>query len=137
MVRIHTEKTIAASHQLPNYEGPCANLHGHNIRVIVDVWGEVDPRTHMVADFRDIKEIINEYDHKHLNDFNFYPTAEEFAQLLARRIYEKLSEKYYYIEKVKVRVYESEDSFAEFTTYFLDIEKEAENEKVASGTDDD
>lgn len=112
-MRVHTEKTIAVAHQLPDYNGPCARLHGHNVRVVVDVWGEVDLSTHMVADFTDIKNIINSYDHKFLNDFDFYPTAEEFAKILAKEIFMQLSEKYYFIEKVRVRVYESADSFAE------------------------
>lgn len=62
---IQTEKTIAIAHfvQTAGEKSPCRRLHGHNLRVIVSINGEVKDDG-MVVDFRHIKEIINRLDHK-------------------------------------------------------------------------
>ena len=39
------------AHLLPNYNGPCKNLHGHRGKMRVYVKGPVDPETGMVMDF--------------------------------------------------------------------------------------
>jgi len=66
----------------------CKNLHGHNYFV------EITIRTNklvddMVIDFKELKEIIDELDHKFLNEFIENPTAEN----ISRYIYDKVSEK--------------------------------------------
>jgi 6-pyruvoyltetrahydropterin/6-carboxytetrahydropterin synthase len=71
-----------ASHQLPEYHGKCAHLHGHSYFGSLQV--TADPRnaelSGIVVDFSVLKEAINacvmKYDHKHLNDFFVCPTAE-------------------------------------------------------------
>lgn len=64
---IQTEKTIAIAHlvQTADEESPCRRLHGHNLKVVVTINGEVKDDG-MVADFRHIKEIINRLDHRTL-----------------------------------------------------------------------
>lgn len=103
---VSTEIWISASHQLPNYEGKCSNLHGHNWKVKVWARGEIDQTTGMVIDFTDIKAKINTLDHIHLNDVIPNPTAENIAVY----IYNLLKTPDL---KVKVRVYESIKSYAE------------------------
>jgi queuosine biosynthesis protein QueD len=69
---------ISAAHQLPHHEGPCANLHGHNYKVEVEVGGNViggaaddpnliDPAAGMVMDFADLKQIYNMAIHNKLD----------------------------------------------------------------------
>ena len=62
---IQTEKTIAIAHfvQTADEESPCRRLHGHNLKVVVTINGEVKGDG-MVVDFRHVKELINELDHK-------------------------------------------------------------------------
>lgn len=64
---IQTEKTIAIAHlvQTADEKSPCRRLHGHNLRVVVTINGEIT-NDGMVVDFRHIKEIINKLDHKTL-----------------------------------------------------------------------
>jgi len=85
------EFTFDAAHFLPNYEGKCANMHGHTYRLRVEVKGHLDVETAMVVDFGDLKRVvkkavIDEYDHTLLNDkmiFEFSrPTAEVLAQMI-------------------------------------------------------
>lgn len=74
---------FSASHFLTKYHGKCENLHGHNYKLEVTVIGEMRPDD-LVYDFVDLKnvvkkKIIDELDHKHLNDRFENPSAEVIA----------------------------------------------------------
>lgn len=67
MLSISKEISIACAHRLTNYVGPCANIHGHNYRVVVHFSG-VNEDNGMVKDFRFVKDMLMEeihdkYDH--------------------------------------------------------------------------
>ena len=51
------------AHMLSNYEGKCANLHGHTYHGTVTLTGDVDPETSMLLDYNRIKEIVDIFDH--------------------------------------------------------------------------
>lgn len=62
---IETVVEFEAAHRLMNYRGKCNNLHGHNWKVDVSIYGEVDDHTGMVIDFAELKQLIVErFDHK-------------------------------------------------------------------------
>jgi 6-pyruvoyltetrahydropterin/6-carboxytetrahydropterin synthase len=71
--------------------GPAVRRHGHNYRLEVTVEGDPDPRTGMVIDLKDLKqvlerEIVARFDHRDLNADTPYfekspPTPEHFAAL--------------------------------------------------------
>ena len=87
-----------ASHILPKHPGKCSRMHGHSYKLIVIIDGSVDKETGMVVDFAvlsDIvkEEIINKYDHRHMNDYFENPTAENMAQAFFDAINEKLESK--------------------------------------------
>lgn len=139
MMKIGTEKTIAVAHlvQSADEKSPCRRLHGHNLRIIVEIEGEVK-LDGMIVDFRHIKEIINELDHKTLipqelatwdgndilieTEYNRYVipksdcailyittvTAENLAKYLVYRIDEIIDNN----DSVTVTVYESDKSYA-------------------------
>ncbi len=70
-----------AAHNLPDYEGACANLHGHSYKLTVYIKGPISLETGMVMDYKDLKKlvedtVINKYDHENLNKFFRNPTAE-------------------------------------------------------------
>jgi 6-pyruvoyltetrahydropterin/6-carboxytetrahydropterin synthase len=103
-----------AAHKLPEYEGKCANLHGHHWKVEIELTGDIDNKTGMVLDFNDLKTIINpmidKLDHHYLNDMIPNPTAENIVmwfrwELAVTSINAKLS---------KIRVYETNNSYAEW-----------------------
>ena len=86
-MRLDVEFTFAAAHRLPRYDGPCFRVHGHNYRFFVALEGEVDPRTGMIADFGEVKRVVQEQvlarvDHRNLNDVLENPTAENIARWL-------------------------------------------------------
>lgn len=79
---------FAAAHQLVNaYSKECNDFkHGHNWVVLV----EIKTNTlinNMVVDFKKVKQVINQLDHKDLNTIlQFETTAENIAQFLHTQI---------------------------------------------------
>jgi len=108
-MRLDVEFYFAAAHRLPRYEGPCFRMHGHNYKFFVGIEGDVDPRSGMIADFGEIKRVVQEQvlarvDHRNLNDILENPTAEN----IARWIWEALET--HLVGLAEVRLYEIPDS---------------------------
>lgn len=90
--RLHNDALSAEENR--RLYGKCANPngHGHNFVVEVTVAGEIDPRTGMVFNLRDLKAVMAEViedglDHKNLNlDVPAFkgviPTAENIAAVI-------------------------------------------------------
>lgn len=55
--------TFDSAHMLSNYEGKCANLHGHTYKVDVSIETESDAQAHMVMDYNEIKKVFDAVDH--------------------------------------------------------------------------
>lgn len=72
-VRITKEFKFEMAHALFEHDGPCSNIHGHSYRLLVTLKGKPmkgkgNPKSGMVADFSDIKKLVNkeviqEFDH--------------------------------------------------------------------------
>lgn len=89
MYRIKKRMEIAGSHHLYlPYESKCNKIHGHNWVITVEVEWEALNRDGMVLDFSAIKAVVNQLDHKHLNDIleKDPPTAECIAQWIATQL---------------------------------------------------
>jgi 6-pyruvoyltetrahydropterin/6-carboxytetrahydropterin synthase len=84
-----------AAHVLPHHPGKCRFLHGHSYRLEVALRGPLQregPAAGMVLDFDELKQIvtrliIDELDHRSLNDLLPNPTAE----LIAAWVWERLA----------------------------------------------
>ena len=138
MYTISCEAHFDAAHFLHGHHGACRNLHGHRWRVRAYVSSdkliEDGGSRGMVMDFGDIKpalkSIADKLDHKliaekdtmrsatalmleeegfAIAEVDFRPTAENFAKY----IFDEL--KSGGITPSKVRVYESEDAYAEYS----------------------
>ena len=107
-MRVRTEVTISVAHQLPNYKGNCHNLHGHSVKVEIIAVGPVNKKTGMVVDFKELKEIVNKFDHSFLNDALENPTAENITTYLLKQFKKKYPKLHF-----TVRVWESGTSYAE------------------------
>ena len=82
MYKLTYNTTFDAAHHLLNYDGKCANVHGHQWRVKFEIETKELFRD-MVIDFTALKEIANKLDHKNLNDvLKFNPTSENIAKYL-------------------------------------------------------
>ena len=106
---VWVEMTFDSAHYLPQYEGPCKQLHGHTYKVAVGVRGRVDPLTGMVLDMAVLKNklrnVVTPLDHRCLNDILHLPTAENIALYILQGL--GLDQ---YL-KVIVRVYETPTSW--------------------------
>ena len=90
MYELVVESEFSAAHRLRKYRGACEKLHGHNYRVELVVASERLDALGMVADFRELKGLLQEaaerYDHGFLNELAEFreqnPTAENVARVL-------------------------------------------------------
>jgi 6-pyruvoyltetrahydropterin/6-carboxytetrahydropterin synthase len=102
---LYKEDFFDASHRLNDYEGKCAQSHGHTWKICIWVRGEekdLQPNG-VLWDFSNIKEITNEFDHQFLNEvITKNPTAEN----LTIYVYKKLKKEYKNL-KFFVRIYEN------------------------------
>lgn len=79
-----------ASHILVGYDGPCRFLHGHTWDIEVTVRGEQLDSVGIVYDFKSLKDnlkaILENFDHRHINDVppfdHINPTAENLARVI-------------------------------------------------------
>ncbi len=95
--RVQVEEEFSSSHQLRNYGGKCEELHGHNFQVLAEVEGsEIDPDTGLLIDFKELRGnlrgILQELDHKHLNELPAFEQVNPSSENLARHIYARLEQ---------------------------------------------
>ena len=114
MYTLSVEKTISTAHQLRDYNGPCANIHGHNWKVKVEVQSEVVDDMGIVIDFTSLDEklweVIGPFDHQLINlvaPFDkLNPTAENLVKFIYERLQNILTEK---VSLRKVSVWETDE----------------------------
>ena len=126
IVYITKRFTFEACHHLPNYNGKCANVHGHSYKLEVTVSAEKNftmrhssPYNNMVIDFSTLKsivnaEVVNKYDHQDLNEFFSMPTAESMVVEMFEDIRSKLNDMFDFVRLEEVKLWETEDSYASF-----------------------
>lgn len=94
--------------------------HGHNYTLDVTITGELDQRTGMVMNMTELKALVNEvleeFDHKHLNEDTPYfreqlPTTENLVRVLWRLIAARLPAQ---ARLARLRLYETGDLWAEY-----------------------
>jgi queuosine biosynthesis protein QueD len=101
-----------AAHALVGYPGECQNLHGHTWDVEVSVRGAKLDEVGIVYDFKELKQnllgILDQYDHKYLNEVPPFDSVNATAENLARVLYEQLAALLPEgVELVEVAVWES------------------------------
>jgi len=132
-MKIAKEFTWEMGHRLTFHEGKCRNLHGHSYKCLIELTGDPDANG-MVLDYFELKKIIDpildELDHSvivwnkdselielltKLNSrmviFDSQTTAENICLFFLKKI--KLSNLPSNIKELKVRVLETEDTYAE------------------------
>lgn len=136
--------TFSAAHRLTNYEGQCKYLHGHNYKLEVTVQKKQDlMRNGFVIDFKEVKRMLGFvkgiYDHAtivstedaqlynllisgELKDIKIHAfpgntTAENMISDMRKLMEEFIVSNNLQITIVKVRLYETETSYAEWGLY--------------------
>ena len=94
MYRLSIESKIYAAHQLREYDGPCARLHGHNWKIKVEVSAKELNRVGIAIDFMDLKKItwqvIGKFDHNNFNQIAPFDTINPTAENIARYFYDEI-----------------------------------------------
>jgi 6-pyruvoyltetrahydropterin/6-carboxytetrahydropterin synthase len=94
--------------------------HGHNYTLDVTIKGQPDPVTGMIMNLVDLKAVVNEvleaFDHKHLNEDTPYfkaliPTTENIVRVLWALIAPRLPQG---VALARLRLYEMNDLWAEY-----------------------
>jgi len=117
MIKTH----FAAAHRLVNYQGDCENLHGHNWHVEVTVAAKELDSAGLGIDFKILKRrtktLLDELDHKYLNDLEPFRKVSPSSEQIARFIYERLSQELdsQNVRVERVNVWESEFACASYT----------------------
>ena len=96
MYELKVEGAFEAAHQIPNYPGKCARLHGHNWVVEATVKGTELDELGMLIDFKKVKkalaDVLGLFDHRFLNEITpFADGVNPTAENLSRIIFERLS----------------------------------------------
>ncbi|UCD15424.1 MAG: 6-carboxytetrahydropterin synthase QueD [Candidatus Omnitrophota bacterium] len=118
MYEIKTISYFSAAHSLRDYKGKCECLHGHNWKVEVLVSSPHLNPAGMVMDFGELRkvvgDILEELDHKYLNDLDYFkeknPSSEEIARHIFEKLKGKISERN--CRLTEVRVWETQNSCA-------------------------
>jgi 6-pyruvoyltetrahydropterin/6-carboxytetrahydropterin synthase len=122
MYQICKTYSFEAAHQLRDYDGDCARLHGHHWEVSVCIEGtQLDP-VGMLVDFGEVKRAISatigHYDHNFLNEIAPFdevnPTAELLAQTIYRALRQHIAEMAPDARLVYVQVAESPTAWARY-----------------------
>jgi 6-pyruvoyltetrahydropterin/6-carboxytetrahydropterin synthase len=117
-VKIVTQ--FAAAHRLENFNGKCEGLHGHNWKVEVVLVGPALDHAGLLMDFGVVKartkQVLEEIDHKYLNELDAFQGRNPSSENLACYLYERLGA-LFNGQGVKIRrvdVWESDTSCASY-----------------------
>ena len=122
------------SHRLPFHKGLCKNIHGHSYKLRISLYGTLNENK-MILDFYDLNQILNPlinkldhsficddndnlmYDFLHNNGFKYikisgFTTVENLLDYIISEIIDEFK-KIENIKKMKIRIYETIDAFAE------------------------
>lgn len=111
MYTLKLKHNFSAAHQLTHaYSKECNDYkHGHNWKVAIEI-NTNKLADNMVVDFKKLKEVINQLDHRDLNTIlTFEPTAENLTKYLYDEIL-KLNSYEDIIWLVKVTIWEADNA---------------------------
>ncbi|MFH1362235.1 MAG: 6-carboxytetrahydropterin synthase QueD [bacterium] len=106
MFELKVEDHFDSAHALRGYDGPCENLHGHTWKVQIFLTGDTLNKIGLLEDFKNIKKhlkaVLDEFDHKNLNDLKLFQAINPSSENLSKIIYKKMKIKFAGISKVTV-----------------------------------
>jgi 6-pyruvoyltetrahydropterin/6-carboxytetrahydropterin synthase len=118
MYRVKIIKNFSSAHNLRGYEGNCEKLHGHNWKVEAALKGDKLDNVGMLVDFRVLKRALNaildDLDHKYLNEHEAFTVINPTSENIAKYIFETLEVTFPNMVD-SVTVWESDDAAATYS----------------------
>lgn len=120
MFELSVSSHFAGAHHLEGYEGSCSGHHGHNWAVEAFVAGDQLNELGIIVDYRvlkaNLREVIEELDHKDLNEISQFDGVNPSSENIAKYIYGRLQETLSGMpcKVVRVRVHETPESSASY-----------------------
>ena len=95
MYELTVRSAFEAAHFIDGYAGKCSRLHGHNWIIEAVVRGEELDNLGMLIDFKilkaELKKVLDEFDHRFLNELESFAAENPTAENLARKIFKQLA----------------------------------------------
>jgi 6-pyruvoyltetrahydropterin/6-carboxytetrahydropterin synthase len=119
MYTLSVDKVISTAHQLRDYDGPCARIHGNNWKVRLEVQSkEVDDKG-IAIDFTELDkklwEVIGPFDHQLINSVPPFDELNPTAENLVKFIFTQLKDKFAgHLTLKKVSIWETEEYIVSF-----------------------
>jgi 6-pyruvoyltetrahydropterin/6-carboxytetrahydropterin synthase len=113
---LHVSTHFNSARSLRDYEGPCANIHGHTFKVQANVVAPEPDKKGLVIDFFDIKkkleQIANRLNHHYVNELKPFDEINPTNENLAKYFFEELSKILTHpsAKVTQITVWESEES---------------------------
>jgi 6-pyruvoyltetrahydropterin/6-carboxytetrahydropterin synthase len=117
MYRLRVESEFDAAHKLEDYQGKCAQLHGHTYKVEAFFLTKRTDSIGLSVDLKTLKEklakITEQFDHNYLNDIKELgnPTTENISRYIFQCLKDILPSG---ADLEKVRVWETPKSWCEY-----------------------
>lgn len=96
MFELQVKSHFSAAHQIRNYPGDCARVHGHNWEVIVYIQASELDEQGIGVDFRVVKDALQsalgEFDHRDINEHSAFQEINPTSETIARYLYKKLGD---------------------------------------------
>jgi len=94
MYILAVEKSISMAHQLNDYQGPCARIHGHNWRFRAEFKAEKLDELGIAVDFIDLEswlwEVLEPFDHNLINQIPPFDKINPTAENLVKYTFDKI-----------------------------------------------
>jgi 6-pyruvoyltetrahydropterin/6-carboxytetrahydropterin synthase len=109
---LQIERKFDAAHFLRNYDGPCANLHGHTWKVVVKI-NYNSTFNGIAIDFKVLKKFVDSVlpDHACINDISEFKEKNPTAENLSEYFFKQLTERSTF-DIARVEVWESDTACA-------------------------
>ena len=121
MYRLTVKSGFSSAHRLRGYKGKCEELHGHNWKVEAALYAERLDGAGLAMDFHKfkniLKKVLQELDHKYLNDLSYFkkvnPTSENLAEYIFGKMTKQINKGACRLQEVTV--WESDNSSATYS----------------------
>ncbi len=120
MYEVKVSREFAAAHFLRDYEGKCANLHGHNWKVEASFQSPTLASNNILVDFNDLwlalDEVVEKLDHQNINNIAPFDRESPTSEKLAQWFFEQLKQRLPFDAPApaKVTVWETSDACASY-----------------------